>query len=242
MLATVADGKIVAERWGEGDPSVIALHGWGRGRLDWVPILSHLDALAPDLPGFGLTPAPTSVWGSADYARSLLNLLDGTPKVIVGHSFGGRVALHLAIMAPDQVRSLVLTGVPLLRTGPTRGPALPFRIAKALSSKGLLSEARMDAFRNRYGSQDYRAASGVMRNILVKLISESYDEDIRNISCPVELVWGEHDNEVPLSIARSATGQFRHANLTVVPDAAHLLTPEFTLPLQKAIGTKDAPL
>jgi pimeloyl-ACP methyl ester carboxylesterase len=145
------------------------------------------------------------------------------PLVVVGHSFGGRVALRLAARHPELVTELILTGVPLTRmTAPKRVP-VAFRIAKILHARRLIPEATMERYRRKYGSSDYRAARGVMRDILVKTVAEDYLDDATRVSAPVTMVWGEHDAPAPVAAAEKALGYFPHATLRVVPGASHLL-------------------
>ena len=121
VLTTLLGGRAFAERHGESPAKVVALHGWGRTRADWNATLQGYDALALDLPGFGATPAPDSGWSTSEYAEWVGECLDevlgsgGERPVLVGHSFGGRVAVQLAATNPELVRGIVLTGVPLLR-------------------------------------------------------------------------------------------------------------------------------
>ena len=79
-------------------------------------------------------------------------------------------------------------------------PKLAYRAGRSLHRRGLLSDARMEALRQKYGSADYRAASPVMRTVLVQVIAESYDEELRALRCPASLVWGARDTVVPLAM------------------------------------------
>ena len=225
MLQAFANGRLFGAAFGSGRPSVLALHGWGRSSADFAATLEGLSAIALDLPGFGATPAPPEAWGAAGYAAAVAPVLDemATPAVVVGHSFGGRVALHLAALHPDRVAGLVLTGVPLVRRpgAPSRRPALAFRVGRALHRRGLVSEERMEALRRRYGSADYRAATGVMRAVHVRVVNETYDDVLPLVACPVELVWGDDDTDVPVAVAEAARPRFPSATLDVVPGAGH---------------------
>src|SRR5438067_3542048 len=99
MLKAFDDGRLFGAAFGSGPPWVLALHGWRRTQRDWNDVLVGLDAIALDLPGFGATPLPDRPWGSPEYAAAVTPVLerefDG-PAVVIGHSFGGRVATHLA--------------------------------------------------------------------------------------------------------------------------------------------------
>ena len=225
MLQAFANGRLFGTASGSGPASVLALHGWGRTSSDFAAALDGLDGVAVDLPGFGATPAPPEPWGAAEYAMAVAPVLDemATPAVVVGHSFGGRVAVHLAVLRPHQVGGLVLTGVPLLRRpdAPRRRPAPAFRLGRALHRRGLVSDARMEALRQRYGSADYRAATGVMRAVHVRVVNETYEAQLGLVACPVALVWADDDAEVPLAVAEAARDLLAASELLVVPGAGH---------------------
>ena len=223
MLTALADGRLLADKTGSTPPSVVALHGWARTGADFASIVEGLDAVAPHLPGFGASDAPDTAWGSAEYAELVADAIRPFgPVTIVGHSFGGRVAVRLAAKYPELVKALVLTGVPLLRLAPASKPALSFRIVRALAKRRILPESVLARQRRKHGSADYNAASGVMREILVKVVNEDYREDLARITAPVRMVWGENDTAAPTDAGRAAA-ELVNASFTVVPGAAHLL-------------------
>jgi pimeloyl-ACP methyl ester carboxylesterase len=102
---------------GEGLP-VVFLHGWALGRRSYRHAIARLVALgckvyAPNLPGFGRTPELTgrsfSFAGYADWVHGFLDALKITePVFLIGHSFGGGVAVKVAHRRPERVRTLVL--------------------------------------------------------------------------------------------------------------------------------------
>jgi pimeloyl-ACP methyl ester carboxylesterase len=239
MLTTVGNSSLVAEKFGTGPTEVVALHGWSRSGADFAKILAPHHGLALHLPGFGPAPEPPTAWSSADYAREIAGALEGMgPLVVVGHSFGGRIAVRLAASYPDLVSHLVLTGVPLTRVSGPSTPKLGFRITKALHRAKLIPDQAMESARQKYGSLDYRMASGVMREILVRVIAEDYLDDATRVSCPVTMVWGEGDKPAPLAAAKRALEFFPQATLRVVSGAEHLL--EGTLEQEVASAVADA--
>lgn len=236
-MLTVVAGDLLADRVGSGEPRVLALHGWSRSGADFARVVDGLDALAIHLPGFGTTPPPPVAWGSVEYAEHLAQALAGTgPYVVVGHSFGGRVAVRLAADHPELVASLVLTGVPLVRAAPAPRPALGLRVLKRLHAAHLVPASLLERVRRSSGSADYRAADGVMRGVLVRVVGEDYREDLARLAAPVRMVWGEADDAAPLAGARLAAALVPGADLRVVPGAGHLLTGELETAVTVAVA------
>ncbi|MFJ1457604.1 alpha/beta fold hydrolase [Nocardia sp. N2S4-5] len=119
-------------RYGPADgPLVLALHGLtGHGRR-WEALATDLPEVrlvAPDLRGHGRSPA-LPPWTFEAVVDDVIPLLDDTPAVVVGHSFGGAAALHLAHQRPELVRRLVL-----LDPAIALDPALLLEIAESTLS------------------------------------------------------------------------------------------------------------
>jgi pimeloyl-ACP methyl ester carboxylesterase len=235
VITSLAGGRVLAEKTGATPPRVVALHGWGRDGTDFQTILSGLDAVSIHLPGFGPAPAPEEVWGTQEYADLVAEAVAAyAPVVIVGHSFGGRVAVRLAARRPELVSGLVLTGAPLVRLTAPSAPPLSYRLARWAHRAGLLSDERMDAQRDKRGSSDYRAAQGVMRGVLVRTINENYDDDLARLTCPIRMVWGERDMAAPTDAGRVASERCE-ASFRVVPGAEHLLTGDLSTAVREEL-------
>jgi len=235
VLRAYGDGKLFGEAYGEGPVEVLWLHGWARGSQDFSRAAAELAgsgvaSVALDLPGFGASPAPDVAGGAALYAGAVAPVLASFAPgsvVVVGHSFGGRVATVLAAEHPSTLRALVLTATPLLRGAVAATAPRRYRVVRALHRRHLVSEARMEAARQRYGSRDYRNARGVMRDVLVAAVNESYEDAMARVEVPVRLLWGADDTEVPLAIAERARGYFgAGASLRVLDGVAHLVPTE----------------
>jgi len=230
VLRTFAEGRLFGSVTGSEAPRVLALHGWARSHRDFDAVVAGdgpapLPALALDLPGFGASPPPPAAWGAEAYAELVGSVLDemGSPVVVLGHSFGGRVALHLAIARPEVVHALVLTGVPLLHPLGRRAPVAPtYRLTRRLHRWGIVSDAAMEASRQRFGSADYRAAQGIMRQVLVRAVNETYEAQLDAAGCPVHLIWGADDTVAPLEVAERALTRLGQGDLSVHPGVGHL--------------------
>jgi pimeloyl-ACP methyl ester carboxylesterase len=226
MLRAFGD-CLFGEQTSSAPPRVLGLPGWMRSRSDLLAVVDGLDAIVVDLPGFGgASPPPPTSSGAAGYADLVTPALEACAArvVVLGHSFGGRVAVHLAARHPEQVTALVLTGVPRLVAPEHQArPARSVRLARWLHRHHLLSDTRMELIRQRRGSTDYRNATGVMRDVLVTVVNEDYGDVLPAITCPVELVWGDDDTAAPLADVERARPRFGGpTKLTVIPGAGHL--------------------
>jgi pimeloyl-ACP methyl ester carboxylesterase len=235
VLRAYGDGNIFGEPYGEGPVRVVWLHGWARRGQDFAVAASTLArrgtaSVALDLPGFGASPPPVVAGGARHYAElmapALRNISD-EPFVLVGHSFGGTVACVFTAEHPEMVRALVLTGVPLIRRGHASSSPVAYRTVRWLHKRGLVKEPRMEAARQKYGSRDYRNASGVMRDVLVARVNESYENELSRLNVPVTLLWGEEDREVPVEVANRASASIGSTHtLQLLQGVGHLLPTE----------------
>jgi pimeloyl-ACP methyl ester carboxylesterase len=214
---------------GEGHP-VVVLHGWG-GRIEsMTPVL---DCLAPafrvialDLPGFGESPVPETVWGTPDYAAFVREALDGlgvSRAHFVGHSYGAKTSLYLAATEPGLVNKLVLQGSSGLRTPPSakaRAKRGVSKVARAAGRVGPAGQRLRDALYSRIQSDDYRDA-GAMRPILVKVVNEDLTELLPRVQASTLLVWGDGDEAVPLQHAKKMETLIPDAGLVIFEGAGH---------------------
>jgi pimeloyl-ACP methyl ester carboxylesterase len=214
---------------GQGEP-VVVLHGWG-GRIEsMAPVIACLEAafrvLALDLPGFGHSPAPASVWGTPEYASFVAAVLAdrGVARArFVGHSYGAKTSLYLAATRPELVEQLVLVGSSGLRTPPSikaRAKRALSRLGRVAGRLGPPGQALKQALYARIASQDYRDA-GPLRAILVKVVNEDLTELLPRVAAPTLLVWGGADDAVPLSHARRMAGLIPDAGLVTFDGAGH---------------------
>jgi len=251
-LSTFAGGRLWGARYGTGRPWALALHGWARDHHDFDEVLAGLDAVALDLPGHGVAPEPPEAWSTRQYAEwvaPVLRDLGGGPWVVVGHSFGARVAVQLAAATEEAdqnglVDALVLTGAPLAPSpaGRTSRPSIAYRTGRVLHRAGLVSGTRMEKLRRKHGSDDYRQASPVMRGVLVKAVGETasaaYLPSLRAWAAagkPLELVWWERDQQASLDGVLSGLGGLPAARATVVPGTGHLVSREMVGEIRAAL-------
>jgi pimeloyl-ACP methyl ester carboxylesterase len=212
-------------------PEVLVLHGWG-ARIEAVdPIIRGLSArltvYAPDLPGFGETGLPPQPWAVSDYSAwtcAFMAAVGLDRSSIVGHSHGGRVAIHLAAHQPELVDKLILADAAGIR--PKRTLTWYRRVAMAKLAKHVLrrlgSPGRALAQRvaGRAASSDY-ASAGAMRPTLVKLVNEDLTPLLPRVLASTLLIWGELDHETPVADGQTMERLIPDAGLVVFPGAGH---------------------
>jgi pimeloyl-ACP methyl ester carboxylesterase len=182
--------------------------------------------IAIDLPGFGGSPVPTEVWGTADYARFVEDVLGslGIDRAhFVAHSFGAKTSLYLAATRAAVVDKLVLVGSSGLRTAPNMKTRVRRALSKGAKASGKLGppgRALRDMAYRRLASQDYRDA-GPLRPIFVKVVNEDLADLLPSVASPTLLVWGSDDDAVPVAHARKMEAAIPDAGLVVFEGAGH---------------------
>lgn len=200
---------------------LVLLHGWGQNIEMMMPLGDnfpdfHITIL--DFPGFGESSEPESVLTIYDYVEILEELLESLniyKPVMMGHSFGGRVAILYA--SRNSVEKLVLFGSPCVRHERKSIKENILKFAKKMPGMSKIA----DYAKKHIGSTDYRNASPVMRDTLVKVINEDLSSYAKKIQCPTLLIWGTNDTEAPIEEARELEALLVDGGLVELPGFSH---------------------
>lgn len=205
-------------QYGEGK-DILLLHGWGQN----IQMMKYLGdyfcdrfrITILDFPGFGESDEPSNPWTLNDYVlllEELVRELKIKKPIVMGHSFGGRVAIKYS--ADHPIEKLVLFGSPCIRL--QKKLPLMTRILKKL--KTLPGLDQIGEYMKKYiGSRDYKAASPIMRQTLVEVVNEDLSSYAKKIEEPTLLIWGDHDDEAPVEEAKLLEGIMYDAALIVLP-------------------------
>lgn len=198
---------------------IVLLHGWGQN-IEMMKPLGDLLAdnyhiTIIDLPGFGKSKEPATILDVGDYTEIVHDLLESLKVVkptLIGHSFGGRISIRYG--ASYDVEKLVLCGAPCVKT--KKELTLKEKMLKSVKKLPGM-EKLADIAKNYIGSTDYKNASPMMRDILVKVVGEDLSEYAKKIKVPVILIWGEYDEAVPLEEGRMLEKLLSDGVMIVLP-------------------------
>jgi pimeloyl-ACP methyl ester carboxylesterase len=253
-FADVHDRRIhYVEREGEGPP-LLLLHGMPGTHLDYerlLPLLEGRRAIAIDRPGYGWSQGgPLPYQQQIDLVPALLATLGADRAVLVGHSFGGLLALGVAARHPDVVAGLALLAPSGggLRSGPFRRAAA--HLVRAMQHPGVreLSEltvgglirrgsARIDsrfAFApdpvdatyakrlNAVTLQDGNLAAMAADRLAYDANSAWIDERLADIEAPSVTLLAREDRPIPIRHGRQLAAGLRANQLLEVP-GGHML-------------------
>lgn len=223
-MQLVVDGLLTHyEIIGNKPKKLLILPGWMHTVQEWIPTAKKLSekytVILLDLPGFGKTEMPKTVYSINDYTEFVVHFLHkiNTPNAtVVGHSFGGRLGIIMAAKT-NIVQKMVLVDPAGIEKRSAHA-TVKIKIFKGLQT--VLPKPIVEKLRNRLGSNDYRNA-GNMRSIFVKIINEDLTYLLPRITVPTLLVWGNTDTEVPRWKIKLMKKMIPHARLKVVWNAAH---------------------
>jgi pimeloyl-ACP methyl ester carboxylesterase len=208
-LMTKAQGWY-SQAIGNQGPSLLWLHGWGQTHQSFVRLASlfkndHINTIY-DQPGFGNTPLIID-GGTEEYANALAQQLNkDTKHILIGHSYGSRVAVQLAAKYPDRIKAIIL----ISGAGIPRRRSVKFKIrAWFLKKMGIIAKASdrlfntnlRERYSQRFGSSDYRNA-GELRTTFVKAVTEDLTSVARQVKVPTLLIYGSDDTETPPEIGK----------------------------------------
>lgn len=210
--------------------NVVLLHGWGASVQAMSGIFAHLSrngfsVYSIDFPGFGQSDLPGVDWGTFDYADAVQAFLCDNNIIlplIIGHSFGGRVAIILG--ARKVAKGLILTSAAGIKPRFSIKKRCKILLYKLHKSKNA-------------GSEDYRALPDSMKGVFVRVVNTHLETYMKRINVPALLIWGDGDNETPLYMAKRMNKLIRQSGLAVIGGCGHFVFADNPMAFYKATDT-----
>jgi pimeloyl-ACP methyl ester carboxylesterase len=249
------DGMNIHYRAGGEGPPLVLLHGIGESAFSWSWVLPDLarayHVYAPDLPGFGDSDKPNVDYSPDFFMRFVAAFLDtlGIERaVLVGNSFGGTMAIRLALSAPSRVTALCLVGsaglgqavhpsmssLTLLGYGELAIMAgkTPLGATQRAWSRAMLLLANPQLARPEWIAEQVRLSQmpgfleAVIRSLRAQLDivgqREVLLDQLPRLTMPTLLIWGTHDWIFPATQAQEAVGRLQYGHLVLLSNCGHL--------------------
>ena len=215
------------EKTGSGNP-IILLHGWGVDINVFDSITNMLKTkytvYAIDLPGFGKSEEPDTPYNLDDYVDLLFQFvidLDLYNPIILGHSFGGRIAIKFASLY--KVNKLILVDSAGLKNKnfiKTKTKILLYKLKKKYY-KITKNVIKYNDLLINSGSQDYKDSSTIMKKILVNVTNEYLEKYLKDITCDTLIIWGKKDDVTPYYNAIKLKKKIKNAGLVTLEGVGH---------------------
>lgn len=208
---------------------IILLHGWGTSSQTFVDTINLLKekytVYAIDLPGFGKSLEPDYPYNLDNYVELLKMFIEDKnieSPIIIGHSFGGRVAIKYA-SSNKNISKMVLidsAGLKPKNRYITKLKILRYKIKK----KWYRLTKNVTRYNNlivNSGSSDYKNASPIMKQVLSNVTKEYLDSCLKRISVETLIIWGTKDTVTPYKDALKLKKKIKNAGLVSLEGVGH---------------------
>ena len=220
---------------GEGKPLII-LHGWGSCSERWTKEVEIISAkgfkvIVPDLPGFGASDKLAGPWRINDYIRwleSFTKELGIETFYLLGHSFGGALAVKMAVKYPQRVKKLFLVSAAIIREKTAKKDVAKkvSKVVKIFKFMPFYKFFRKAVYKFIIRKSDYVYTEGVMKETYLNVISDDVSFNLGFIRVPTIIIWGDKDQSTPVEDAYTAKEKIKNSKLVIVPGATHLIHKE----------------
>jgi len=188
---------------------IIILHGWGSNKAIMKDAFGfHMHGFRHiyiDLPGFGKSTCPTALT-TADVARIvelLMIHINAKNDIVVGHSFGGKVAL---LLESKVLILLASAGIYIPKPMKIKAKIMLFKTLKVFGSENL---------RAKFVAEDAKTLSEHMYQTFKNVVDEDFSKEFSEYHGKALLCWGEEDTATPLSSAKKIEKLIEDSKLIV---------------------------
>lgn len=216
--------------------TVLILPGWGAIINTYMPLINSISNYANvyclDMPGFGSSQEPDTDWNLDNYVDFIIEFIESQniqELDLIGHSNGGRIIIKLMSRANlnFNVNKIILIGSAGIVHKKSKLQELKIKILKLgkniIETKPIktIFPNLLSKLKNKFGSEDYKNASPIMKKTLVNLINEDLQKFLPNIKVPTLLIWGENDTATPLQDGELMEKLIPDSGLVKVKNCTH---------------------
>ncbi len=249
----VQNVKVFYEMYNHPSPkaTLVFIHGFLSSSFSFrhiIPILNqNFTTVTIDLPGFGNSEKSLKFYYSYhNYGKLILDIINklGLMKVmIIGHSMGGQIALHVAKQAPQLIDKLFLISssgyLRRARIAARYFSYFPYfswfvqqwsrrydakqKISESLFDKTLIDEQMIEGYITPFSDKHFFDS-------LIRLLrhreGDLSSEELKTITTPAILIWGKEDESVPLHIGERLKADLQNSEMITIPDTGHMICDE----------------
>ena len=219
MIAKILSDNLTYSQVNSENPKICFLHGWGGESSNWKNISGEFESIALDIPGFGKSVPFEKSFSPKTYAEYLIDIIPDSVEIIVGHSYGGRIAVHLSRL--KKFKKIVVIASPLLKVDKTKDSISIFKFYKFIHKLNLISDEKLEKIKKKYGSEDYKNANKYLRDTLVMAVNDDLVQILPKIDTHVDLIYGEYDTTVLPQNGTTANKIIPDSDLTILPKENH---------------------
>ena len=215
IFKEIDDIKIYYEEYGRGK-DIVLFHGWGASKNTFKSLAKSLEenyhVITIDLPGFGETTItkPLMLLDVVKLLHHFLMSLEVDNPILLGHSYGGRLAMIYASLY--KVDKLVLVSAAGLKEKLKLDKWLKIKIYKLFKRYSITLKM---------GSTDFKNSDEIKKKMLVEAVNNDLSNYLDNISTPTLLIYGRNDSVTSLPLARKINDKIKTSSLVVMEGSGH---------------------
>ncbi len=193
----------------EAKVDLIILHGWGSSKSImknvFSPFMDSFRHIYIDLPGFGKSTCPVAL-KTSDVSRLvelLMIHLNASKDIVLGHSFGGKVAL---LLNPKVLVLVASAGIKVPK---------PLTVQLKIATTKVFNFLGLKMFRSLFVAADAKDLSKPMYETFKNVVDEDFSQEFSEYEGKALLCWGEEDSATPLSSAHTIKELIKDSKLQV---------------------------
>ena len=206
------------------------LHGWQSKKERWQKVKKLLEeegfqVIVPDLPGFKPQRELKKIWDLEDYSNWFFDFSQNFEKFfLLGHSFGGRVAIKFSRKYPQKVEKLILVAPGGILHQKTLKEKMILKFLPFLKKFSFLPGfvfLRKIFYKFFLKKTDYLKAKGYLKESFKKIVSEDLLSFLPDLKMPVFLIWGKKDKYLPFEDAYLMAKKIKKVKLKIFENLGH---------------------
>ncbi len=222
------------EKYGKNKKRTIMIFpGWGNNRETFYDIIGFLKDKYTiyifDYPGFGNSPLINFDMDIYDYSSFFISFMKEfniKNPTVIAHSFGGRIAITLAGYYKIHLSKIILMSSAGIKPTKSKKQLFKQRIYKLLKNISVIFPEKIKIYYlqlliNIFGSNDYKNLDSSLRKTFINVVNEDLTKYLYNIVSEVLILWGENDNETPITDAYIMNNLIKNSALITFPNSTH---------------------